>query len=218
MRTTLSFNSIQLGVNNEVVDGDLNSHVFPANSAPDSRSAGRTIQTRTGVLDTYQQHTGAQSAPSHASVQLLAKTGLVKIGGYEVTEEVAATLAEVAPSLTEDPSVKQAEAARASDAAREDEAKGEDLGRHQDDTLEGYHQHVVGMASTQNLIGLLVYGQKGEAPPESLLQTIAREMGEPIDSAISKVNAVAAGVHRQFTNLATAMGVNPEAAAVWLKD
>ena len=60
----------------------------------------------------------------------------------------------------------------------------------------------VGEVSTQNLISLRVYGQKGEAPPEFLLQTIASERGEPIDRAISKVNAVAAGVHRQFTNLA----------------
>jgi hypothetical protein len=65
---------------------------------------------------------------------------------------------------------------------------------------------------------LLVYGQKGEAPSETLLQGIAREMGEPIGTAIDKVNAVAAGVHRQFTNLATAMGLNPESAAIWLKD
>jgi hypothetical protein len=55
-------------------------------------------------------------------------------------------------------------------------------------------------------------------PPADLLNNIARDMGEPIDSAITKVNAVNAGVQRQFTNLATAMGLNPDAAADWLKD
>jgi hypothetical protein len=43
-------------------------------------------------------------------------------------------------------------------------------------------------------------------------------MGESVDGAITKVNAVAGGVHRQFNNLATAMGLGPEKAAVWLKD
>jgi hypothetical protein len=84
--------------------------------------------------------------------------------------------------------------------------------------LEGYHQHVVGMASTQNLIGLMVYGQKNETPPESLIQAIAGEMHEPVGTAVDKINAVIGGVHRQFTNLATAMGVDPEKAAVWLRE
>jgi hypothetical protein len=84
--------------------------------------------------------------------------------------------------------------------------------------LEGYHQHLVGEVSPQNLIGLMVYGQKGETPPESLLKTIADQMGEPLGTAIDKVNAVIGGVHRQFTNLATAMRVNPEAAANWLRE
>lgn len=92
------------------------------------------------------------------------------------------------------------------------------LNRHADDNLEAYHQHVVGEVNPQHLIGLLVYGQKGEAPPTSLLENIARDMGEPLDSAVTKVNAVAAGVHRQFSNLATAMGLDPEKASVWLKE
>jgi hypothetical protein len=113
---------------------------------------------------------------------------------------------------------KAAEAAKVADAAREDAAKTEELGRHADDTLEAYHQHVVGEVSQQNLIGLMVYGQKGETPPADLLKTISDQMGEPLGTAIDKVNAVIGGVHRQFTNLATAFGVDPEKAAVWLKD
>ena len=61
----------------------------------------------------FQQNGGpSTAAPSITSVQLAAKTNLVKVGGYDVTPEVAATLAEVAPSLTEDPSVKAMEAAK----------------------------------------------------------------------------------------------------------
>jgi hypothetical protein len=135
-----------------------------------------------------------------------------------VKPDVAEKLKTVAPDLFVDPSVKAAEEAKASDAAREDEAKTADLGRHADDTLEAYHQHLVGEVSQQNLIGLMVYGQKGETPPTDLLKTIAGEMGEPLGTAVDKVNAVIGGVHRQFTNLATAMGVNPDEAADWLRE
>jgi hypothetical protein len=129
----------------------------------DSKAAGRAIQTRTGVLDTYQQGVGAQSKPSITSVQLAAKTGLVKIGGYEVTPEVAATLTEVAPGLTKDPAIKAAEAAKEADNAKDEEVTREEANRHPGE-IEGYHQHINGMVSQQNLIGLMVYGEKGEAP------------------------------------------------------
>jgi hypothetical protein len=169
----------------------------------------------------YQQNGGpSTAAPSINSVQLHQGDGLIKVAGYEVKPDVAVAekLKTVAPDLFVDPSVKAAEEAKASDAAREDEAKTADLGRHADDTLEGYHQHVVGEVSQQNLISLMVYGQRGETPPTDLLKTIAGEMGEPLGTAVDKVNAVIGGVHRQFTNLATAMGVNPDEAADWLRE
>jgi hypothetical protein len=215
----MSYQSIVFGSNGEVVNTDLESHIRP-NALGDAAKAQVGVRTH-NTSDTirYQQHAGAATAaPRINSVQLAAKTGLVNVGGYEVTPEVAETLAEVAPSLTEDPSIKAAELAKASDAAREDAATAEDLGRHADDTLEGYHQHLVGEVSQQNLIGLMVYGQKGETPPESLLKTIAGEMGEPLGTAVDKVNAVIGGVHRQFTNMAKAMGVSPDKAADWLRE
>ena|ERR1700733_2816529 len=64
----------------------------------------------------------------------------------------------------------------------------------------------------------MVYAQKGEAPPASLLQNIARDMGEPLDSAIQKVNLVNQGVQAQFTVLAKSMGLDADKAADWLKD
>jgi hypothetical protein len=77
---------------------------------------------------------------------------------------------------------------------------------------------VVGEVSPQSLISLMVHGQRGEAPPTSLLSNIARDMGETVGDAIDKVNAVNEGVQRQFKNLATAMGLNPDKAADWLRD
>jgi hypothetical protein len=147
----------------------------------------------------------------------LNSTTLGPTNGVQFTE-VIENLKKMAPEMFVAPAAKQAEAAKEATEAKAEEATREELNRHADDTLEGYHQHVVGEVSQQHLIGLMVYGQRGEAPPESLLQAIAGEMGEPIDSAITKVNAVAGGVQRQFTNLATAMKLDPEKAAVWLKE
>jgi hypothetical protein len=216
--TVSNYQSIVFNANGSIADTDLESHIRP-NALSDTQKAHVGVRThKTTDTFRYQQNGSNSATPSITSVQLSAKTGLVKVGGFEVTPEVAATLAEVAPSLTEDPSVKAAEEAKASDAAREDEAQREDLGRHADEALESYHQHVVGECSAQNLISWIVYGQRAETPPESLLQAIANEMGEPLGTAIDKVNAVVGGVHRQFTNLATAMGVNPDKAADWLRE
>jgi hypothetical protein len=218
MRTTLT-TSIQFGVNNEVINDDIASHVNPANTLPDSQRGNHHIQTNTSGFARYQQHEGfATQGNATTRVQLRTPDGQVQIGQYRTDAASAENLKVMAPEMFVAPEIKAAEAAKASDNAKDEEAQREELGRHADDQLEGIHQHVIGEVSQQNLIGLLVYNQKGEAPPESLLKTIADQMGEPIGTAIDKVNAVAAGVHRQFTNLAAAMGVNPEAAAVWLKD
>jgi hypothetical protein len=228
-------NSIQFGSNGEVISSDgtmLNSAIRPANALSDSAKANVNIQTRTSSLATYNTGAGPATQRVNATqVQLRAPTGLVKVGNFEVTPEAAATLAEAAPDLvtrvrgadgkdeylTVDPAVKAQEAAKATDAARSEEISREDLNRHPDE-IEGYHQHITGEVSQQNLIGLMVYGQKGEAPPESLLQNIAREMGEPLDSAIQKINLVNQGVQAQFTVLARSMNLDADKAADWLKD
>jgi Holliday junction resolvasome RuvABC ATP-dependent DNA helicase subunit len=180
MRTTLTYSSVTFGSNGEVVNTDLESHVRPNNVVHDSQKSNIGIATRTGGLTTY--NTGSGMGATHrqnaTQVQLRAPTGLVKVGGFEVTPEVAQTLTEAAPEMFVAP--KAAEAAKVADAAREDAAKTEELGRHADDTLEAYHQHVVGEVSQQNLIGLMVYGQKGETPPADLLKTISDQMGEPL--------------------------------------
>jgi hypothetical protein len=93
-------------------------------------------------------------------------------------------------------------------------AKGLNEGLYADKQPVGALDH--GMS--RDHISLMVYGQKNETPSADLLRTIAQEMGEPLDSAIDKVNAVIGGVHRQFTNMAKAVGVDPEKAAVWLRE
>jgi hypothetical protein len=179
MRTKLT-TSIQFGGpdGRTVINDDISGHVNPANTLPDNQRGNHHIQTNTSGFARYQQHEGAAKAGNATTqVQLAAKTGLVKIGGFEVTEDVAATLAEVAPGLTEDPSVKAAEAAKEADNAKDEEATREALNRHPDE-IEGYHQHINGEVSQQSIISLMVYAQRGETPPASLISNIARDMGD----------------------------------------
>jgi hypothetical protein len=191
----------------------------PGEVLPDNQRGNHHIRVHTGGLTTYQQHDGvATQGNATTRVQLHTPDGKVQIGKYRTDAASAENLKAMSPELFVTPEVKAAEAAKATDAAREDEATREELGRHADDALESYHQHLVGEVSPQALIGLMVYGQRNETPPADLLRTIADQMGEPLGTAVDKVNAVIGGVHRQFTNLATAFGVNPEAAAVWLKE
>ena len=117
----------------------------------------------------------------------------------------------------EDPSEKAQAAAEVDAEAKAEETSREELNRHPGE-IEGYHQHITGEVSQQNQIALMVYGQKGEAPPSSLIHSIAQEMGEPLDSAIDKINLVSQGVQAQFHVLAKSMGLNPDKAADWIKD
>jgi hypothetical protein len=198
----------------------LNRQVHPNNVVPDSQRQNVGIQVRTSDFARYQQHTGAEQGTSSTRVQIQAPTGLVKVAGFEVRPEVAETMKETSPGLFIEPEAKAAQEAAAAleaDKARSEEISKEELNRHPGE-IEGYHQHIVGEVSPQNLIGLMVYGQKGEAPPESLLQNIAREMGEPLGVAVDKVNLVSQGVQAQFTVLARSMGLDADKAADWIRD
>ena len=166
-------NSIQFNSDGSVFSNDgraINKTVnTPGNVVHDSQNANVGISINQSDFASYQQHTGAQQGTSSTRVQLHQDDGLVRVAGFEAKPEVAERLKIAAPDLFVTDEAKTQEAAKASDAARKDEATREELGRHQDDTLEAYHQHLVGEVSTQNLIGLLVYGQKAEAPSEALL-------------------------------------------------
>jgi len=184
------------------MDGQvLNKAVNPANAVLDAAKPSIGIATKVGGLTTYNSGSGmgATHRQSATQVQLRAPTGLVKVGDFEVTPEVAQTLTETAPEMFVDPSVKAAEAALEADKARSEEATREDLNRHPDDQIEAAHQHFVGEVSQQNQIALMVYAHKGEAPPADLIKTIADEMHVPLHEAIDKVNAISMATQAQFT-------------------
>jgi hypothetical protein len=214
----MTYQSIQLGVNNEVINDDLESHVHPANTLPDNQRGNHHIQINTSGFARYQQHDGvATQGNATTQVQLLQDDGLVKVGGYEVKPEVAERLKGAAPQLFISDDAKAIEAAKESDTAKAEEISREELNRHPGE-IEGYHQHITGDVSQQSLISLMVYAQRGEAPPASLISNIARDMGETVDNAVAKVNLVNQGVQAQFTVLARSMNLDADKAADWLRD
>jgi hypothetical protein len=189
------------------------------NATPDAQRHNIGIQTRTGEL--YRHNTAtpgpATQSPGYTSAQLIAPDGKVQIGAYRTDAATAETLKVMAPDLFIEPAAKQAEAQAQADTAKAEEVSREELNRHPGE-IEGYHQHIVGEVSQQALIGLMVYGQRGETPPESLLKTIADQMGEPLGSAIDKINLVNQGVQAQFTILARSMNLDADKAADWIKE
>jgi hypothetical protein len=201
-----------------VINDDIASHVNPANTLADSQRGNHHIQTNTSGFARYQQHEGAATQGNGTTkVQLHAPDGQVQIGQYRTDAASAENLKVMAPEMFEAPEVKAAEAAAAQiDAAAEAVAR-EELNRHPGE-IEGYHRHIASDVSPQSLISLMVYAQRGEAPPASLISNIARDMGETVDNAVAKVNLVNQGVQAQFTVLARSMNLDADKAADWLRD
>src|SRR4029077_17115826 len=197
---------------------DVSSHVNPNNSM-NGHSARSNITTRTGVLSTYQQSTGAQQAPASVSVQLRQDDGLVRVPGtpHEVRPEVLENLKKSAPQLFVDPAVKAAEAAaEAADEAKADALR-ESLARHSDDQTEAAHMMFVGEVPTPEAIALLVQMHRDGVPSESTLHKVGEAMGLSPDQAVTTLNKMAGGVQNQLTALATAHGVDPNAFADWMR-
>jgi hypothetical protein len=215
MRTTLT-TSIQFGVNNEIVSGDLNSQIYPANSMDGHKALGN-IQIRTGELSTWNAAGQHNQAPASTSVQLHQDDGLVRVKGFEVKPEVAERLQKAAPSLFVSDEDKALEAAKEADNAKDQDALRESLARHSDDQAEAAHMMFVGEVPTPEAIALLVQMHRDGAPSDSTLHKVGEAMGLTPDQAVTTLNKMAGGVQNQLTALATAHGVDPEEFSGWMR-
>ena len=212
-----NFQSITFGSNGQIVDTSLEAHIRPM-------ALGDTAKSRVGIAtntsDFASFNTGAGAATQGTStlrVQLNQPTNLVKALGTEMAPEVLENLQKMQPELFVEPAAKQAEVKAEADTAAAEEATREELNRHPGE-IEGYHQHLVGEVNPQHLISLMVYGQRGETPPDSLIINIARDMHVSVDEAAMKINAVSMGTSAQFTVLAKSMGLDAAKAQAWIAD
>jgi hypothetical protein len=232
----MTFQSVTFGTDNRTVistDHDhLNRGVMNPNALSDSQKANVNIATRDGNLSTWNSHGGnAQTSPKVTSVQMLAKTGLVKVAGHEVTEEVAATLAETAPDLvtrvrgadgkdeylTVDPAAKAAEAAKEADNAKDEEAKGAEINRFVDDAAEGVAMHIANEVSLSDRTQLLWQLHSTGTVSGPTMQRVAEQMNLSVDEAAEALNAVHTNHSFQVATLCGAKGVDAQGFATWAK-
>jgi hypothetical protein len=167
----------------------------------------------------YQQNGGPTTAtPKVTSVQMMERTGRVMVAGHSVTEEVAATLAETAPQLFKPEADKIAEAAAAEADAAAAEAERASMNAHPDSFVEESHKQFTNVVPAQLQTELLVQMNRDGVPSKDTLNRVADSLGVSVDDAITRLNAMSAGVQAQVIVLAKARGVNPEQFSAWARD
>jgi hypothetical protein len=203
----MTYSSVTFNSSGQVVDTDLESHLRPNNVVHDSAKASINIQTRnSGGLHTFNSHSGnAQVAPAVTSVQMLERTGRVMVGGHSVTEEVAATLAETAPQLFKPEAEKLAEAAAAEADAAAAAAEEAAMNTHPDAFIEESHTQYTNDVPVGLQVELLVQMNRDGAPSKDTLNRVADALGVTVDDAVTRLNAMSAGVHPPKRPLSASM-------------
>jgi hypothetical protein len=215
----MSYQSITFGVNNEIVDTDLESHVRPATAMSDTAKLNLGIQTRTGTFARYQQHEGAATQGNGTTrVQLRTPDGQVQIGGLRTDAATAENLKVMAPELFVPDEVKQAAANAATADAAAEEADRVQLNTHPDQFVEESHTQFTNAVPTALQIELLVQMNRDGVPSQGTLNRVADSLGVSVDEAVTRLNAMSAGVQAQVIVLAKARGVNPEQFSKWARD
>jgi hypothetical protein len=209
---------IQFGVDGNLINDDISSHVNPANSM-NGHAARNNIATRTGELSTWNAAGTHTQAPASTSVQLHPDDGLVRVPGttHEVRPEALETLKRTAPQLFVPEAEKAAAAAAAAAADAADESLRADLARHSDDQTEAAHMMFVGEVSTPDAIAMLVQMHQNGVPSDSTMHKVGEAMGLTPDQTVTTLNKMAGGVQNQLTALATAHGVDADAFADWMR-
>jgi hypothetical protein len=215
-----NYQSIVFNSNGQAVDTTLESHVRPNNVIHDSQKANINISTRnSGGLHTFNSGNGiSEIAPSSTSVQLRVPDGKVQIGAYRTDAATAETLKVQAPEMFEDESVKLARAAAEVADAKAVEDATAALNTHPDQFIEESHTQFTSDVPTGLQVELLVQMHRDGVPSTDTLHRVADALGVSVDDAVTRLNAMSAGVQAQLSVLAKARGVNPEQFANWARD
>jgi hypothetical protein len=220
LQTPMTYSSVTFNSNGSIADTSLEEHVRPNNVIHDSQKANINIATRnSGGLHTFNSHSGiSEIAPSTTSVQLRVPDGKVQIGAYRTDAATAETLKVQAPEMFEDPAIKAAAdaAAAADEAAAAEEAAA--MNTHPDAYIEESHTKFTDVVPAQLQTELLVQMHRDGVPSKDTLNRVADALGVTVDDAVTRLNAMSAGVQAQLSVLAKARGVNPEQFANWARD
>jgi hypothetical protein len=220
----MTYNSVQFGVSNQIVNDDIADHVHPNNVVADSQKANINIATRSGELHTFNSGSGAATvAPKVTSVQLQAPTGLVRVPGtnQEVTPAVLETMKEASPELFLEPEAKAPQEVEAADAAADadaEEAKREEINRFVDEAAEGVAMHINSDVSLSDRTQLLWQLHSTGTVTAPTLQRVAEQMHVSVDDAVVSINAVHTNHSLQVATLCGAKGVDAQAFGTWAKN
>ena len=222
--TTMTFQSVTFGTDNRTVvsnDHDhLNRGVQNPSAMSDGQQAGINIATRnSGGLHTFNSGTGiSEVTPQTTTVQLRVPDGKVQVGAYRTDAATAETLKAQTPEMFEAPEVKAARAAaEAAEAAAAAEADAS-MNTHPDSFIEESHTQFTDVVPAQLQTELLVQMHRDGVPSNDTLNRVADALGVTVDDAVTRLNAMSAGVQAQLSVLAKARGVNPEQFANWARD
>jgi hypothetical protein len=167
----------------------------------------------------YQQNAGPATATSKVtSVQLQQPTGRVAILGTTVEPEVYERMKETSPEAFLPEAEKLAEAAAAEADAAAAEAERASMNTHPDAFIEESHTQFTNVVPAQLQTELLVQMNRDGVPSTGTLNRVAESLGVSVDEAVTRLNAMSAGVQAQLSVLAKARGVNPERFANWARD
>jgi hypothetical protein len=216
----MTYSSVTFNSNGSIADTSLEEHIRPVTAMSDTAKANINIATRnSGGLHTFNSGSGiSEIAPLTTTVQLRVPDGKVQVGAYRTDAATAETLKAQAPEMFEDESVKQArEAAAQADAKAAEDATAA-LNTHPDQFIEESHTQFTNEVPAGLQVELLVQMSRDGAPSNDTLNRVASALGVPVDQAVTRLNAMSAGVQAQLSVLAKARGVNPEQFASWARD
>jgi hypothetical protein len=218
--TVSNYQSIVFNSNGSIADTSLEEHIRPNNVVHDSQKANINIQTRnSGGLHTFNSGTGiSEVAPKTTTVQLRVPDGKVQVGAYRTDAATVENLKAMAPEMFEDPAIKAAEAAAAEADAAAAAEEAAAMNTHPDAFIEESHTQFTNVIPAQLQTELLVQMHRDGVPSKDTLNRVADALGVTVDDAVTRLNAMSAGVQAQLSVLAKARGVNPEQFANWARD
>jgi hypothetical protein len=191
----------------------------PGEVLPDSQRHNINIATKAGGLFTFNSATGVSTHRDNStSVQLRAPDGKVQIGAYRTDAATVENLKVMAPEMFVPEEEKLAEAAAAEADAAAAEAERASMNAHPDSFVEESHTQFTNVVPAQLQTELLVQMHRDGVPSEGTLNRVAESLGVSVDEAVTRLNAMSAGVQAQLSVLAKARGVNPERFANWARD
>jgi hypothetical protein len=213
--------SIQFGVNNEIVNTDLETHIRPS-AMSDRAKTNIGIAINQSDFARYQQFGGSTQGPSVHRIQTVQSDGSVAVGntGLRTDPTSAAHAIAMDPSLADTPADTAAKVAAAQKIVADEKQEADDvaeLNRFVDPAAEAAALHVNSDVSLSDRTQLLWQLHSTGTVNGPTLQRVAEQMYLPVDQAVEALNAIHTNHSFQVATLCGSRGVDAQAFGSWAK-